>query len=264
MVRTTDDIMHLQGGLGSLDGMDICLFLGSEEIRFRWGHEWELGSAAYWVTHARREATESSLRLGGSLAEEVAACVIGGYGIPADVALSAFKALQRSGLILQPVPPSEDDILDVLSKPLSVPGRAGPVSYRFAKQRASRLARALRVLRGREEPTNPLLLRGWLLQLPGVGPKTASWIARNVTGADGLAVVDIHVRRAGVAAGFFRKQWRLPRDYWLHETAFQAVCLLGRVSTTSLDLAIWSQLRRMGDAGGLLLGGGSEWRNAFS
>ena len=49
-------------------------------------------------------------------------------------------------------------------------------------------------------PQEPLSLREFLLQLHGIGYKTASWIVRNFTGSDDVAIVDIHLRRAGVIA----------------------------------------------------------------
>ncbi|MDZ3993341.1 hypothetical protein PspTeo4_24872 [Pseudomonas sp. Teo4] len=40
-------------------------------------------------------------------------------------------------------------------------------------------------------------LRDWLLELPGIGYKTASWVARNWLDADDVAILDIHILRAG-------------------------------------------------------------------
>lgn len=35
-----------------------------------------------------------------------------------------------------------------------------------------------------------------------IGPKTASWIVRNYRKSDCVAIIDIHIHRAGLLAGF--------------------------------------------------------------
>lgn len=265
VVRVTclGDTTSIEGSLGQLANPVVILDLGEEELEFKWGHTWQLGTAAYWVGQAR-VMDVPNVRMGESLIEEVAACLLGGYGIPAEVGLAAFLAVKDSGLLEPKIAPSEKDIHSVLSQPLEVAGRSKMVRYRFAQQRASRLAMALQRLCTEDVPRDPLALRGWLMDIPGVGPKTASWIVRNVTDLDGIAVIDVHIRRAGVSAGFFLRRWRLPQDYWLHEAAFQAVCLIARIPTSTLDVSIWSQMQSLGNAGGLLLGGGPKWREVHA
>ena len=48
---------------------------------------------------------------------------------------------------------------------------------------------------------SPVALRDWLLAIPGIGPKTASWIVRNRTGSSAVAIIDVHILRAGTSAG---------------------------------------------------------------
>ena len=106
--------------------------------------------------------------------------------------LTAFEALKHSGLIRSPA--SIEEIEDVLRSPL--PYGAGRRRYRFPHQRASRIAAALNFFASEPAlPQEPLSLRESLLQLHGIGYKTASWIVRNFTGSDAVAIVDIHLHR---------------------------------------------------------------------
>jgi N-glycosylase/DNA lyase len=216
-----------------------------------WGTIDQIGSAAYWVEQTRRLGPQRSFRLGQSLAEEVAACILGGHGIPAEVGLAAFARLRDRGLLR--APSDFPAISESLREPLHIPDRDRAVRYRFAKQRAFRISQALEILAERETPSEPQALRQYLLDFPGIGYKTASWIVRNWTGAGTVAIVDIHVHRAGLAAGIFSPDWRLPRDYELFEEAFCATAEIGGVSAASLDACIWSQMRLLGDAHHLLL-----------
>jgi len=233
-------------------GEQADLWVGDEVLRFLWGQPWELGTAAYWAEQTRRRAPVTSYALGDNLAEEVAACLLGGYGVPAAVGLAAFRATRDAGL-LDGVP-SAAALEALLRTPLHVAGRPRSVRYRFAAQRAHRLADALATLHASEPPNEPLQLRDWLLRLPGVGPKTASWIVRNHCGCQHVAIVDVHVHRAGLTAGFFDADWRLPRDYGRFELAFCEVAWLAGVSAAALDACIWDQLQALGPAAALLLG----------
>jgi N-glycosylase/DNA lyase len=233
---------------------EIVLSVGEEQLLFAWGEPHHLGTCAYWVEQTRRRAAGASFALGETLAEEVAACMLGGHGIPAEVGLAAYEAVRGQELLDRV--PTAVEIEAVLAAPLRVRGRQRPARYRFARQRSVRLAAALRVLAESEPPTTALELRGWLMLLPGVGPKTASWIVRNHCGSDEVAIIDIHVRRAGVRAGFFSSKWQLPRDYGLFESAFCKVAGLGRVRPSRLDACVWDQMRALGRAQLLMLGSG--------
>ncbi|QWF21776.1 hypothetical protein KM427_23095 [Nocardioides sp. LMS-CY] len=87
-----------------------------------------------------------------------------------------------------------------------------------------------------------------------MGPKTASWVVRNITRSDDIAIIDVHVRRAGVVAGVFDPTWVLPRDYLRFEEAFCAWASVGGVPTADMDLCIWSTLARLGTTARLLFG----------
>jgi N-glycosylase/DNA lyase len=232
-------------------GKQVELRVADDVLRFAWGQPWELGTAAYWAEQTRRNPPVTSYALGRSLAEELAACILGGHGIPAAVGLAAFRAVRDAGLL--DGAPSAAALEMLLRTPRLVPGRPRPVRYRFAAQRAQRLAGALATLHVSDPPYEPLALRDWLLGLPGVGPKTASWVVRNHCGCQDVAVVDVHVHRAGLAAGFFAPGWRLPRDYRRFELAFCEVARVAGVSTAALDACIWGQLQVLGPAGALVL-----------
>ena len=179
-------------------------------VRFDWGKPHLLGTAAYWVCQTRTRALAADFQLGSTLAEEVAACLLGGYGLPASVGLAAYSRLRSEGLLAQAPPPRASVIEKALTRPLVVAGFERPVRYRFPRQRSERLARALAVLSRSEPPAKPLALRSWLTTLPGIGPKTASWIVRNRTGSDDVAIIDIHIAR--VPESFSREGERQAED----------------------------------------------------
>lgn len=225
----------------------VSFAIGDDRVTFDWGLPHELGTAAFWTDQARRSvdaAKRDDFRLGSTLAEEVAACLLGGYGVPAAVGSAALQRL-RDGVDLN-APVAVAVVERLLREPLVVAGRARPVRYRFPRQRALRIARALEVLAATEPPEEPRILRDWLRGLPGVGPKTASWIVRNVTGSGEVAIIDIHIRRAGLAIGCFLPQWSLPWDYSKFESAFLLLAARGEVSAAHLDAFMWYELQRLG------------------
>ena len=76
---------------------------------------------------------------------------------------------------------------------------------------------------------------------PGLGPKTASWVVRNHYGSDDVAVLDVHVIRAGVAAGVFDPAWTPGRHYRRMEQLFLAWADQDDVSAADLDAVIWAE-----------------------
>lgn len=236
-----------------LDG-DVEIRVGGGSRRFRWGRADELGTAAFWVDQTSRGPQWSrNHRLGTTLVEEIGACVLGGYGMPADVCLAAFARLRQAGVFVDPAAADRDRLRDLLAEPLVVPGRARPIRYRFWQQRADRLAACLDQVKHLDDCRDALALRDALLGLPGIGPKTASWVVRNHLDSDEVAIIDVHVRRAGVAAGFFDRSWQLPKDYARFEESFLTVADLGQVRTSALDACIWGVLSWLGRDGAILV-----------
>lgn len=216
----------------------VELTLETDSVRFGWGHEGLVGTTAFWADQARTRYVGVSLRLGRDLVEEIAACILGGFGMPAEVGLAAFERLRQEGALRQP---EQKRIETLLREPLSLPG-GQTARYRFPRQRAQRVCAALRFVQGASWPHDGRQLRDWLLRVPGVGPKTAGWIARNHTGCQDVAIIDVHLRRAGVAAGFFSPTWQVSRDYERFEATFLAVAQLARVNAAELDACIWGTL----------------------
>jgi N-glycosylase/DNA lyase len=230
----------------------VTIDVGVERVVFAWGAAYELGSAAFWIDQTRQRAQPTDFRLGHNLREEVAACILGGYGLPADTGLGAFRAVKEAGLLNADKATTAGELEFVLRQPLES-GRRSRVLYRFPRQRAARLAAALRYLDEHDEPLGEDVRR-WLLDCPGVGPKTAAWVMRNRGLSEEVAIIDVHIHRAGLAAGFFLPSWRLPHDYDLFEQAFCTVASLGVVKPAALDACIWDICRSLGSARALLLG----------
>lgn len=221
---------------------------GFPSRRIRWGHCWQIGTPAYWVgltataiQDRRLRDSQRRHRLGVDLVEEVAACLLGGYGLPHQVGLAAFEAVRADGLLRRPV--DVVDIEQVLRRPLKIGDRT--VRYRFPAQRARYLAGALARLQTQRPPESARALREWLLDVPGIGPKTAGWIIRNHLTSDDFAVIDIHVLEAGIDASVFDASWTPARNYDLLEAMFLAWARQGAVSAADLDAVIWGERARI-------------------
>ncbi len=208
----------------------------------RWGSIEAFPTPAYWAYQviARRLVNQSvHYRLGASLQEELAACLLGGHGIPAPVGVAAFQRLRTRGVLT--ATPSEEELLMQLKEPLWIEGH--PVRYRFANQKARYLSAALRAIRKTPPSTSSgQSLRDALIALPGIGLKTASWIARNWLGADDVAILDIHVMRAGALAGFLDSSLRVDRDYLALERQFLNFSHAIGVRPSELDALIWLEM----------------------
>jgi len=208
----------------------------------RWGSIEAFPTPAYWTYQAlARRLIDKSVRyrLGSSLEEELAACLLGGHGIPARVGVAAFQRLRARGVLAGT--PSEHDLFVELTEPLPIDGRL--VRYRFAKQKARYLSAAIHAIRANSPSlSSGRTLRDALVALPGVGLKTASWIARNWLDADDVAILDIHVLRAGALTGFLDSTLRVDRDYLALERQFLAFSRAIGVRASELDALIWLEM----------------------
>lgn len=209
----------------------------------KWGQIEAFPSPAYWAFQvlARRLMNRSvRYRLGSTLKEEVGACLLGGHGIPATVGLAAFRHLQGKGAFGS-CPPDEHELRIWLMEPLNIEGRM--VRYRFAAQKAKYLALAMKRLVTEDAPlTSGSALRNWLLSSPGIGFKTASWVARNWLDADDVAILDIHIYRAGLLAGFFEPGRTVERDYLHLEERFIAFSRGIGIQASELDAVMWHEM----------------------
>ena len=81
------------------------------------------------------------------------------------------------------------------------------------------------------------------MTLPGVGAKTASWIVRNWLGSDQVAILDIHVVRAGLLMNLFSPQDDVRKNYPCMEAKFITFSRALGVPTSGLDALIWKMMR---------------------
>ena len=209
-----------------------------------WGRPDELFTAAYWMTQYWMHEDgfpNRCHRLGRTFEEEVVACLLGGHGIPAEVGLAAFERLRDQGLIAGPAP-SVEVLSYNLRQPLMLEGR--DVVYRFWSQKARYVSGVLKTLKQQPAPQDsPRALRDHLIQLPGIGPKTASWIVRNWLGSNEVAILDIHVIRAGQLMGLFSIIDRVEQHYLGMERRFLDLATAMEVPAANLDSMIWHKMR---------------------
>lgn len=191
---------------------------------------WELGEPDHF-------------RLGRSLAEETLACILGGHGIPAEVGLAAYRRLRQVLHEDRARMADEAALRELLDSPLEVGNRM--VRYRFANQKASYIAGAFRELDMIDEGLADRELRDRLTRLRGFGPKTASWIVRNWRASDEVAILDIHILRAGQQLGIFREEWRVERHYSLLEDAYLDFATDLGVRASILDSVMWMTVRQL-------------------
>ena len=217
-------------------------------LGIRWGSFDELLTPAYWKGQAwqhQRLGTYDDPRLGCSLVEELAACILGGYGMPAELGLAAYRRLRELGLLAHLATAKE--VEDALLRPFMTP--KGPHHYRFPRQKARYLVASLKAMREMDPPHDDIALRDLLLSLPGVGPKTASWVVRNHRASDAVAIIDVHILRAGRHIGLFPYSWNPQKHYAQLESAFLDFANALEVNTSLLDALIWDYMRRLSPVG---------------
>lgn len=212
-----------------------------------WGRFEELFTPAYWASQVwmrRANYTKTAHRLGTTIQEEVAACLLGGHGIPAEVGIAAYNAIRAQGLLSRPGI-TQIQFERALEEPLCVKGRR--VHYRFPRQKSRYLTCAMaRLWSDAPQAQTDRAFRDWLLELPGIGLKTASWITRNWLDSDSVAIIDVHLYRAGLLAGFFRETDRVEKHYREMETSFIEFARAIGARTSVLDAIIWSDMKAIG------------------
>lgn len=209
-----------------------------------WGRFDELFTPAFWrgqVWQHQLIGTYADNRLGRNLREELAACLLGGYGIPAALGLAAFRRVRDRGLLT-----GESDygsLVTALQEPFVVAGRSR--RYRFARQKARYLAEGLPATDGISHELPDRDFRDALTHLPGVGLKTSSWIVRNLRGSDAIAILDVHIVRAGRLAGIFPSHLSPERDYHDLEDRFLTFAAAIGAQASMLDALMWDYMRRL-------------------
>lgn len=209
-----------------------------------WGNVAGFPTVAYWLYKVLEKRITGDLiryKLGNSLLEEIGACILGGHGIPAINGLAAYEHLRSKGVFDGSLY-REVDIYDWLSAPIPLNGKT--FKYRFAKQKAKYLHSAINKVYEEEAPIDSgKVLRNWLLGIKGIGLKTASWIARNWLDADDIAILDIHIYRAGVLGGFFHEKMTIEKNYQELEDRFVALAMSMQVRTSELDAVMWYEMQ---------------------
>lgn len=210
-----------------------------------WGMAEEICSPAYWAAQAWMWEVEAPdhYKLGRSLEEELIACLLGGYGIPAEVGLAAYERLRVVNADDPGALHNEEVVLALLVQPLNVKGRS--VRYRFAKQKARYLAGSMRQLLYVDQEASDRDLRDALTTLPGIGLKTASWIVRNWRDSDRVSILDIHILRAGRILQIFPESWSVERHYRELEGAFLRFADAISVKASVLDSVMWMNMRQL-------------------
>lgn len=211
----------------------------------KWGNVIAFPTVAYWlyaIMCNRLENNTINYKLGTTLHEEVGACLLGGHGIPASIGLAAYEKLKALGAFNGELH-SEDTLYEWLSSPIQLDNKT--VKYRFAKQKAKYLHAAQCKLTSEAAPSESgLILRNWLTEIKGVGLKTASWIARNWLDADDVAILDIHIYRAGILGGFFDQNKTIEKHYIELEQDFVKLASAMGVRTSELDAVIWHEMQQ--------------------
>ena len=209
-----------------------------------WGLAGKPFSPAYWKlacsAASQRGKGPTQHRLGTTIAEEVIACMLGGHGVSGELGVAAFRHLKERGLFDGSW--SQAAIEHLLRQPLQVGRRS--VKYRFPRQKAGYIAEALHRLSASDlSTTDGGALRNQLLGIKGIGLKTGSWIARNWLAADNVAVLDIHVHRAGVLIGLFSPRANVQTQYLDMESQYLALAERIDTAPALLDHQIWNTMR---------------------
>lgn len=196
---------------------------------------------SYWeVQYYLDDSSYNDYKLGSNLREEVVACLLGGYGLKAELGLLAFHRIKNLRLIREGV--RLEDIEDAISAPFRWKGKE--VHYRFSHQKSRYIFYFLQRSDIDElENLSGSRLRDKLMTIKGIGPKTASWIARNYSNCEDVAIVDIHIYRAGRLAGFVNPKWDMQKDYYKIEESFLDFCHSIHALPSKMDSIMWNQMK---------------------
>jgi thermostable 8-oxoguanine DNA glycosylase len=210
----------------------------------RWGCFGKLYTPAYWkiqyLLHNQNEHYLIKYKIGDNLLEEVIACLLGGFGLKSEIGLAAFDRLRKRKQIIEGI--DYNSINNSLKEPFIKGGNK--IYYRFYNQKAKFITEFLnRTDLNRIPLHNDLAFREWLMSISGIGPKTASWITRNFLNSENVAIIDIHIFRAGLIAGIFSNKLKVQKDYFKIEEIFIQFCQAMNVQPSKMDALIWLQMK---------------------
>ena len=214
----------------------------------RWGQYWEAFTPAYWLAqywmHGLDRVERSPHHAKGDVVQELVFCMLGGFGISAELATAMFSACNSAGLISRRET-SVDIWQEQLRQPVLVNERMQ--HYRYPNQKSRFLAESMRYIS--ERPLSfqdGRCLRNELLHIKGVGYKTAGWVARNYLDTDDVAILDIHLVRAGILCGIFNPHQKVDREYLVMEDRYLQFCQALGVRAAVMDCLMWDQMRDYG------------------
>lgn len=210
------------------------------------GSDDQLLTPAYWKWRCAIGEAEGQdyVSRSSSLREEIGFCLLGGFGIKMEINDAFFTHLKSDG-VFEGGYVTAETIRDLLEQRIEVGGRLQ--KYRFPRQRAQRISSAMAMLEvDTLSAMSDIEFRNAICELPGVGPKTASWITRNWRGAETVAIIDIHIMRACRYLGIFDQTAKLPRDYFELEKRFLAFAIAIDARPSVLDAVMWSDMRIFG------------------
>ena len=211
-----------------------------------WGQYTHFFTPAFWKVLSwvqQIDLAPDCYKIGDNLLEEIAACLLGGYGIPSEVGIAAFHRIKETDILQNNH--SEDKIYKILSEPLNIGQRK--IRYRFARQKAKYLNSALKKYFSGDVPQKDIELRKWLMEINGIGYKTASWITRNWLDSDKVAIIDIHIQRAGLLMNLYSSKQSPAKDYLEMEKKFLDLSNGIQVKPSQLDVLIWQEMRFAGN-----------------
>lgn len=214
-----------------------------------WGDPWTLFTPSFWLAQAWMSEIDckptGKYSAKHGIVEELGFCLLGGFGITAELAAAAYDRCWHAGLFSRYETKREAWVAE-LSEPLQVGSRY--IRYRYPNQKSRFLAAAMDYVRNNELRTDSALaLREQLMNIPGVGYKIASWVARNVLDSDEIAILDIHLLRAGRLCGLFTPEQRVERHYKEMESRFLLFCEKLQLRPAELDCLIWEHMRSAGE-----------------
>ena len=209
-----------------------------------WGCFSKLYTPAYWkiqyLLHNQYDEYRIKYRLGENILEEVVACLLGGFGLKSETGLAAFYRLRKKQQIRVGV--EYNSIKTSLSEPFLIGEKS--IHYRFHNQKSKYITNFLNRKDLDKIPlNNDLALRSWLMTIDGIGPKTASWITRNFLDSENVAIIDIHIFRAGLLSGLFSHKLDIQKDYFKIEQIFIQFCRALKVQPSKMDALMWLQMK---------------------
>lgn len=225
------------------------IYMPDEEVvsGVLYGSPDQLLSPAYWVKRCKEgeKISYDFISRESTLFEEVGFCLLGGFGVKLEICEAFYNFLQKEGTFIPDKEFTEEQLFELLNTQIKILGK--PHRYRFPRQRARRIHLAMKKLRKLNlDTSNDRVFRDQIQSLEGIGYKTASWIARNWLGSERVAILDIHVLRAGRKINLFKKDYNLPKDYLYLENRFLDFANAIEVRASVLDAVIWTDMRNFG------------------